>query len=236
MFGQNFLDNGAYIQIPAQDFNGAATDSMIVSLKNYGHATVIINAGESATAAAITLRQAQDTAGTGDKALAFTNMRSTGQKLLFTGRSTANFTVGETITGGTSALTAEVHTVSSDYLLARCVTGGTTWTTGETITGGTSGATASMNGTGQDEDMLLEVYSAPSSTFDIAAVTFKTYAIEVDADSLDIANGFDHLQVAIANPGGASIGSGAIILTQPRHRGVPMPATVGTIKMAASNA
>ena len=238
MFGQNFLDNAAYIPIQAHDFNGAADDSIIVSMKNYGHATVIVGFGESAGASmAVTLRQAQDTAGTGDKALTFTNMRSTGQKLYFTGRSAVNFVVGETLTQTSgNSNTAEIYAVSDDYLLVRCLTNGTTWGNGNTITGGTSGATAAMNGTGQDEDMLLEIYTAPSSTFTVPTETFKTYAVEVDADSLDIANGFDHLQVACANPGTAAIGSGCIILTQPRHRGVPMPSVVGAIKMSTTNA
>lgn len=54
------------------------------------------------------------------------------------------FTVGETITGGTSSATAVITAVSSedDYLLTGAFTG--TFTAGETITGGTSSVTATL--------------------------------------------------------------------------------------------
>lgn len=49
----------------------------IVSLKDYGHATVIINIknGGGATGSAITLKQSTDVAGTGEKTLGFDEVR-----------------------------------------------------------------------------------------------------------------------------------------------------------------
>ncbi len=230
MFGQEFVQNHGIVQMAPQDFNGAATGSVWVDLANYAHATFIFMAGESADDAAITFKEAKDTSGTGGQTLAYTKYFSTGQKLLI-GSVSGTFSVGETITGASSSLTAYVHTVSSSYLLIIPVTGGTTWTSGESISGGTSGASAVVSGTGQDEDILLD--RTASSTFTYASVTFKTYAVEIDADSLTIADGYHCIQANIANPGGASIGAGIFILSGPRHRGVPMPSAIGTQKIVA---
>jgi len=59
----------------------------------------------------------------------------------------ANFTVGETITGGTSAATAKVYEISgSNKLLLKGVSG--TFSNGETITGDQSAASAPLAGSG----------------------------------------------------------------------------------------
>ncbi len=230
MFGKEFIQNHGIVQMAPQDLNGAATGSHWIDLSQYGHATFIFMAGESATAAAITLKEGKDTAGTGGQTLAYAKYFSNGQKLLI-GSVTGTFVAGETITGGSSSLTAYVHTVSSSYLWIIPLTGGTTWTSGETITGGTSAAAAVVSGTGQDEDIMLD--RTCSSTFTYPAVTFKTYAIAVDADSLTVADGYKGVQATVANPGGASIGAGIWILSNPRTRGIPMPSAIGTVKTAA---
>jgi len=201
-----------------------------VNLKDYGHGTFLFFAGESADDAAITFKQATSATGTSSKTLAYTEYWSTGQRLNI-GTVSGTFSAEETITGGTSGLTAYVHTISSDHLLIIPLTGGTTWTTGETLTGGTSAATAVLSGTGQDEDILLD--RTCSSTFTYPSVTFKTYAVEIDAESLDADNGFDWVQANVANPGGASIGCGVWILSQPKRRGVPMPSAISTQKLVA---
>ncbi len=233
MLGKNFIENYGLVMMAPQDFNGAATGSLWVDLSNYGHATFVFMAGESADDAAITLKEAQDTSGTGSQTLAFTKAWSSGQRLNID-TITGTFSVGETITGGTSTLTAELYKISSDHMLVRNVTGGTTWTTGETLTGGTSAATAVISGTGQDEDILVPLYTAPASTMTYASVTFKMYALEIDADQLT--DGYKCIQVSIANPGGASIGGGLFILSRPAHKGMPMPSAIGTQKMVADHA
>lgn len=53
-----------------------------------------------------------------------------------------DFTVGETVTGGTSGETANVDYVSEDFLLVSSISGA--FTIGETITGGSSGETATL--------------------------------------------------------------------------------------------
>lgn len=234
MFGKEGIQNFGYVPIPAQDLNDAAVKSAWVDLSKYGHATVFVSVGDTAGATfAVTLQEAKDNAATGAQTLAYTKYWSNGQKLFFTGRSAANFTVGETITQtGGSANTAYVYAVSSDHLLIIPLTNGTTWTTASVITGGTSGATATTNGTGQDEDIFLD--RAASSTFTAPVVTFKSFSVEVDCEDLTAADDYTHFRVCIADPGTATIASGCIILTRPSYRGVPMPSAIGTQKIAAT--
>jgi len=236
MYGQELTQNTGFVQIPPQDLNDAAVDSEYVSLANYSHATVYVMVGDTAGGTfAVTLNEATAAAGTGEQTLTYTNARSTGQKLII-GATTGTYQVGESITGSGSSLTAEIYKITSDYLIVRCLTGGTTWTDGETLTGGTSGATSVISGTGQDEDILIPFYTAPSSTITVPAVTFKTYAIEVDADSLTVADGYDHFQVAITDPGAAVIAGACVQLSGPRHRGIPMPGALGNQKIVATSA
>lgn len=58
--------------------------------------------------------------------------------------SSANFTVAETVTGGTSAATCQITSVPSSTSLAITIPTGT-FSSGETLTGGTSGATTTLS-------------------------------------------------------------------------------------------
>ena len=118
----------SYVQlIGAEDLFTGANTSLWVSMQDYQSGVIAINIGEPAGgAAAISLDQATDAAGTGTKTLGFTTYWQSGQKIVFTGRSAANFVAAETITGGTSSLTAVVVEVSSDHLWVAPLTGGTT--------------------------------------------------------------------------------------------------------------
>lgn len=234
MFGREFMQNHGIVSIPPQDLNDAAVDSEYIDMTDYGHATVIIQVGDTAGATfVITINEATSNAGAGEQVLTYTNLKSTGQRLVI-GTISGTFTIGETITGGTSTLTAELVQIGSDFMLVRALTNGTTWTTGETLTGGTSLETAILSGTGQDEDLMLEIVTAPSSTFTVPAVTFKTYSIEIDAASLT--DGYRYIQVALTDPGGATLASGLVILSHAKDRGVPMPGTLGAQKIVATSA
>lgn len=234
MFGQEGFQNEGYVMIPPQDFDDAAVGSAWIYMKEYGHATAILTVGDTAGASmAVTLNQATDNAGSGEKTLAFTRIMSSGQKLLINTVS-GTFQVGETVTGGTSSLTAEVYEVGPDYMWVRNLTNGTTWTTTETVTGSTSAATCKMNGTGEAENVVLPTYTAPSSTFTIPATTYKMYVLEIDAESLDVDNGFDFIQVDVADPGAATLAAGIIVLKNPRKRGIPMPDALETQKMTST--
>jgi len=85
------------------------------------------------------------------------------------------FTVGETITGGSSGATASVLAVSAenDYVLTGAITG--SFTDGETITGGSSGATATL--TKADPEAYGHLVVMPQD--DIAT----TYTLEIGYDN-----------------------------------------------------
>lgn len=87
----------------------------------------------------------------------------------------AAFTVGETVTGGSSGFTATVTAVSSedDYLLTGAFTG--TPTDGETITGGSSGSTATLT----KADPEAYGHQAVMPQDDIAT----TYTLEIGYDN-----------------------------------------------------
>jgi len=234
MFGRDASQNLAIVPIPPQDLNDAAVKSTWVDMRNFEHATLYVMVGDTAGATfAVTFQEAKDASGTGAQTLAYTNAKTSGQKLVIN-TVVGTFSVGETVTGGTSNLTAEVYEVSASYLLVRNLTGGTTWTSGETLTGGTSAATAKISGTGQNEDILLPTYTAPSSTITVPAVTFKTYCIEIDVEDLTTEDGYTHMRACLTDPGGATIAGGLILLTKPVWRGIPMPSSMGTQKIAAT--
>lgn len=98
---------------------------------------------------------------------------STGRYMPITSAS-GDFTVGETITGGTSLKTATVVISSKerDYILVSSPSG--TFTNAETLTGGTSAKTATL--TSYDTAMYGHEFVAPSTTL-------PTYTIEFGFDN-----------------------------------------------------
>ncbi len=190
--------------------------SVWVSMQDCHHGMIILTAGDTVgQVSSVTLDQATDLSGTGSKTLGFDFMFRSGQRLPFTGRSAANFQVGEDVTGGTSNNVLTVTHVSSDHLWGYVITAGsgtgTTWTDEEVLTGGTSGATAAMNGTGTDEDTLVRVTVA-SDTFDTDTLTFKTYVIPVDHTMLDADNDYSHFQLDLSDEGSGSTFLSAIFV------------------------
>lgn len=230
-FGINNLLTPSVQCIGPEDINTGANTSPWISLADHRLAVFHILIGDVAGGtSAVTLKQATDNSGTGSKALAFDNHFQYGQQLLFTGRSAVNFSLEETITGGTSGNTAIVKEISSDHLWIATITGSTTWTDTEEITGGTSGATADVNGTGRYEDVPLKM-TTTSDTFNTLAITFKHYAIMVDDTMLDGDNDFDHVQLLLAQAGvGPTEGSAQCDLFLPRIRVYPAISTLGTQK------
>ena len=223
--------------IGPEDLSEGASASLWVSMENVHNGMIIISVGDLAgAAAAITLDQATDNAGTGSKTLGYDFLYQSGQKLLFTGRSAANFVVGETITGGTSSHVGTCKVVSSDALWVVITTAGsgtgTTWTNGETITGGTSGATAAVSGTGTNEDILLQM-AVTSDTFNIDTLTFKNYVIMIDHTMLDADNDFDHFQLDIADAGSSETQASAIFVPlSMRTQAYPQISLIGAQKLA----
>ena len=203
------------------DLNTADNPGDYVSMKNYKHLTVYIFVKTMGATSAVTMKQAKNVAGSGEKALAFVQYKLTGTKWRFT-TLTGAFQVGETVTGAGGA-SGVVYEIGADYLLVYTVNA-TAVVDAETLTGATSLATAVANGVGINEDILLPLTCA--STFTIPAVALRSYAIEVEASTLDVANGFDCVRVQVEDPGTAALGAALYILSEPRYAGIPMETAI----------
>ena len=204
------------------DFNDATPTCDYVSMKNYKHLTIHIMLATAGGTSAVTVSQAKDVAATGAKTLAFIEYLMSGSKWKFTGKSAADFAVGETVTGAGGA-SGVVYEVGADYLL-RYTVKGTAVVHAATLTSGTSGATATANGIGVNEDIMLPL--ACVNTFTMPAVVNKCYAIEIEASMLDLTNDFDCVAVAIVDPGAAMLGSVVYVLSEPRYAGIPMETAI----------
>ena len=96
-----------------------------------------------------------------------------------------SLSVGETITGGTSEVTASIITKPTSTTITVTVPSGT-FTSGETITGGTSGASTTISSSPSLEDtqaaidILSGVIRRSNSDISIARITRDTYLFYVD--------------------------------------------------------
>ena len=99
-----------------------------------------------------------------------------GGTLTMTVGASGSFTVGETITGGTSAATASITSLPSSTKMAITIPSGT-FTSGETITGGTSAATTTVSAavdlttTQKTIDMLSAVITRDSTDYGITRLS-----------------------------------------------------------------
>jgi hypothetical protein len=204
------------------DLNTGDNPGDYVSLKNYKHLTVFIFVKTMGATSAVTMKQAKNVAGTGEKALSFVKYYMTGAKWKYNTLTVAEFAVGETVTGagGASGVVAEV---GADYLLVYTVNA-TAVVDAEVLTGGTSGAKAVADGAGVNEDILLGLTCA--STFTIPAVVLRSYVIEIEASMLDVEAGFDCVRVQVEDPGAAALGAAVYILSEPRYAGIPMETAI----------
>ncbi len=154
--------------------NGAANTGDWVSMKNYGHLTVIFykDSGTAGSDPTLTLSQATVVAGTDTKALTFA-------ELWIKRGSTA-------AAGGLAALTAITD------IFTRTTSSGT-----NTHTDATSA-----------EDEAL-------------------WVVEIDADMLDVDNGFDCVQASVADVSDATaLGCILYILSQPRYARELVPSPI----------
>jgi len=104
--------------------------------------------------------------------------------------SSASFSVGETITGGTSSATASVTSVPSSTSLAITIPSGT-FTSSETITGGTSSASTTSSGTVSFSDVIssIDILSAVVRQNDGTSTQTDTSITRVSRDTfLSISN------------------------------------------------
>ena len=104
--------------------------------------------------------------------------------------SSASFSVGETITGGTSSATASVTSIPSSTSLAITIPSGT-FTSSETITGGTSSASTTSSGTVSFSDVIssIDILSAVVRQNDGTSTQSDTSITRVSRDTfLSISN------------------------------------------------
>ena len=104
--------------------------------------------------------------------------------------SSASFSVGETITGGTSSATASVTSIPSSTSLAITIPSGT-FTSSETITGGTSSASTTSSGTVSFSDVIssIDILSAVVRQNDGTSTQTDTSITRVSRDTfLSISN------------------------------------------------
>jgi hypothetical protein len=106
--------------VPPIDANDAALTGDWVSMKNAGHATIIINCGAGwGSAGAVTLTQATAVAGTGTKALAFSYMWTnvadiTASTLVKTAVTSNTFNLSTSAAGSIYIIEVEADTLDAD--------------------------------------------------------------------------------------------------------------------------
>jgi hypothetical protein len=156
--------------------------------------------------------------------LAFTRYLQQGKKVHYTGAS-GSFTVGETVTGGSTSTTGVVYKDLGDALILYDCKVSTPAFTAETLTGGTSGTTATgvvtvSGGTYADDECDLMIpRTATSNTFNILGTTQIEclYCIPIDASLL--LDGYDCIELNAADSGGGSNAylDAVYILSEPRY-------------------
>lgn len=192
------------------DLSGGPYTGDIVSLKNFNNVLVVIHIGTTAGAtSAVTLHKGTSVSSCATS-LAFTRYYSTGKRVKIK-NATGQFTVGETVTGGTSSATGVVYKDFGDSLvLYGCSTAAAGFTDAETLTGGTSGYTATVDGAPTELDLLVP-RTATSNTFNTAAVANMLYVIPVDGDMLG--DGYDTIELNMGDAGGGTDGSALYIFS-----------------------
>jgi len=187
--------------------------SDILSLKNYGHADIIIQVGPIGKAAAVTLNKSAAVAAA-TEALAFSRYLSTGFVLEYDGASVDTpAAAGETVTGAGSGV-GYVYKDLGGKLICYAFNG-TTFVDNEVLTF-SGGKTAVANGIQKNEDIMVP-RDASSNTFNLTAVASKQYCIPIDGS--DLGDGYDCLQVEIADCDTATHVSIFAILSEPRYVG-----------------
>jgi len=202
---------------PTTDQTGAVS-SDIASMKIYRHVDLCINVGPIGKATAVTLNKSAAVAAA-TEALAFSKYYSTGFVLEYDGASTDTpAAAGETVTGAGGGV-GYVYKDLGDKLICYAFNG-TTFVDNEVLTF-SGGKTAVANGIQKNEDIMVP-RTASSNTFNLAAVANKQYIIPIDA--ADLGDGYDCIQVEIADCDTVTHLSIDAIFSKPRY-GSEIPET-----------
>ena len=185
--------------------------SDIFSMKNWGHADIVIQVGPIGKAAAVTLNKSAAVAAA-TVALAFTKYLSTGCRLKYTTPSVDTpAAADETIAGAGGAAATLYKDTGRELIMYGW--DGDTFVTGETVTL-SGGKTVVADGIQINEDIMVP-RTATSNTFNLAAVASRQYVIPIDA--ADLLDGYDCAQVEIADCDTATHVAIFAILSQPRY-------------------
>lgn len=198
----------------------STVSSDIISLKNYNHVDLYITVGPIGKAAAVTLDKSSSvSAATAD--CAFTRYYSTGFILEYDGASVSTpAAAGETVTGAGGGI-GYIYKDQGNRLICYAYNG-TTFVDNEVLTF-SGGKTAVANGIQKNEDIMVP-RTATSNTFDLAAVASKQYCIPIDSAMLG--DGYDCIQVEIADCDTATHLAIDAILSSPRYISGDEPETV----------
>jgi hypothetical protein len=195
---------------PTTDQTGTVS-SDIASMGRFGHVDLCINVGPIGKAAAVTLNKSAAVAAA-TEALAFTRYYSTGHLLKYDGASTdAPAAAGETVTGAGGGISYVYKDLGG--LLVCYAFNGTTFVDNEVLTF-SGGKTAVADGIQYNEDIMVP-RTASSNTFNLAAVASKQYIIPIDA--AELGDGYDCIQVEIADCDTATHLSIDAIFSKPRY-------------------
>jgi len=196
--------------------------SDIISLKNYNHVDLYITVGSIGKAAAVTVEKSAAVAAA-TVACAFTKFLSTGCILKYTSPSVSTIAAkDETIAGAGGAAATLSQDTGTELIMHSW--DGDTFVDGETVTL-SGGKTVVANGIQINEDIMVprDTASATTYTFDLAAVANRQYCIPIDADMLG--EGYDCVQIEIADCDTATHLSIDAVLSEPRYIG-EIPETV----------
>jgi hypothetical protein len=218
--------NKTYVKVPLTfptvDVT-STTSSDIISLKNYNHVDLFITVGAAiGKAAAVTLDKSGAVAAATAE-LAFTKFLSTGCVLKYTTPSVATIAAkDETIAGAGGAAATLYKDTGSELIMHSW--DGDTFVDGETVTL-SGGKTVVADGIQINEDIMVprETASATTYTFNLEAVANRQYCIPIDADMLG--DGYDCVEVEIADCDTVTHLAIDAILTEPRYIG-DIPETV----------
>lgn len=191
----------------------STVSSDIISLKNYAHADLVIQVGLIGKATAVTLQKSAAVAAA-TVALAFTRYYSTGFELKYDGESVDTpAAADETVTGAGGGV-GYVYKDPGGKVVCYAFNG-TTFVDNEVLTF-SGGKTAVADGIQINEDIMIP-RTASSNTFNLAAVANKQYVIPLDA--ADLLDGYDCVQVEIADCDTATELAIFAILSGPRYMG-----------------
>jgi hypothetical protein len=197
----------------------STVSSDIASMKNYGHVDLCINVGPIGKAAAVTLDKSSAVAAASTDC-AFTKFYSSGIRLKYTTPSTDTPAEKDETVAGAGGAAATLYKDTGSELIMHSWDGDT-FVTGETVTL-SGGKTVVANGIQFNEDIMVPRV-ATSNTFNLEAVASRQYIIPIDA--ADLGDGYDCIQVEIADCDTVTHLSIDAIFSKPRY-GSEIPETV----------